>query len=207
MSSVVVSFETGALFEADSGSLEVVAPQPEANIITVKGDLPVSITGGKLDDKITLGGGDATVLGQDGNDMVKGGIGDDAIFGGEGHDTLMGGAGADYIDGGLGDDIIKGGAPGADADEHSLGDILKGGAGDDIFEFVADEFESGATDLIIDFRDGEDTIAIHGVSDRVSYDSRTGIVSVDGDEAIDIGKGLEDVNPTKQGDSDTWKMF
>jgi len=206
MSSVVVSFETGASFGAEAGSLEVVSPQSEANVIQIEGGLPVTITGGKFDDEIKLGAGDSTAVVGDGNDMVMGGVGSDTILGGDGNDILEGGMGADFIFGGAGNDTITSGLPGAGADEHSLGDVLQGGAGDDIFKFVADEFESGAVDQIVDFRDGADSIMISGVSDSVTYDSDTGIVSVDGTEAIDIGKGLRDIDPMKQGDSDTWEM-
>lgn len=205
MSSVVVSFEGGDSFSTESGSLEVTAFSEE-NIIKVKGSLPVSITGGKFDDKVTLDKGDGTVLGQDGNDLIEGGMGDDIISGGDGNDTLMGGVGADFIFGGEGNDVINSGLPAADADEHSVGDVLKGGAGNDIFEFTAEEFESGAMDQIVDFRDGKDSIKITGVSNRVTYNSNTGIVSIDGDDAIDIGKGLDDIEPTKQDDG-SWEIF
>ena len=207
MSSVVVSFDTGASSSADSGSLEVVAPQGEANVIKVKGGLPIAIIGGSLDDRVTLGAGDATVLGQDGDDSIEGAIGDDTLMGGDGDDTLMGGIGADFIFGGDGNDLIKGDLPGMDADEHSLGDLIEGGAGDDVFEFVAGEFESGAIDRIVDFKDGADLIRIEGVSDNVAYDSGTGILSIDGKDAIAINKGLEDIKIEKEEGTNTWEVF
>jgi len=226
MSSVVAYLGNGESYSAESGSLEVIAPQGEAKIIKVKGDLPITITAGSSDDDITLGAGNGTVLGQDGNDLIKGGIGNDNINGGDGNDTLMGGIGKDFIFGGDGDDIIKGGLPGADADENSVGDILNGGAGNDTFEFVRgigkenaegaeegtvifNEFESGAIDQITDFdAEGADRIRIFGVGDdEVTYSSETGIVSIGEDAAIDIGKGLEDVKIERKDGTDTWEVF
>ncbi|MEL7418430.1 MAG: hypothetical protein AAGK10_07630, partial [Cyanobacteria bacterium J06555_3] len=66
-------------------------------------------------------------------------------------------------------------------------------------------------DQVLDFegKDGEDivdTIKIMGVSDSVSYDSETGLVSVDGEEAIQIGKDL-DVDIHQIEGTDNWEVF
>jgi len=187
MSSVVVSFDTGTQISGEN--LEVISPQGEENIINVRpnGDesgTPVTIIGGALDDSIDLGvAGDSTALGLDGNDMIMGGAGNDLIDGGEGNDTLKGGMGAD---------------------------LFRGGVGNDIFEFLATELEANEINQVLDFqgKDGEDivdTIKIMGASD-VSYSSDTGLISVDGEEAIQIGKGL-DVDVDQIEDTDTFEIF
>jgi serralysin len=66
------------------------------------------ISGGAGDDTlIGLGGGDA-LYGGEGNDTLKGGAGDDVVFGGAGNDTIVGGGGKgdDEYDGGTGTDTI-----------------------------------------------------------------------------------------------------
>ena len=145
-------------------------------------------------------------------------LGNDLLSGGEGEDTIEGGMGADFIFGDAGNDVLKGGLPGMDSDGNPMGDTLKGGAGDDIFEFVAgdgtnvvfNEFETGAVDEIVDFQnEGADYIRIFGVGEpsEISYDSETGMVSIDGQEAIDIGTGLEDLNINRVNGTDTWELF
>ncbi|MEL6579861.1 MAG: hypothetical protein AAFQ14_08915 [Cyanobacteria bacterium J06621_12] len=188
MSSVIVSYESGTMFIGEN--LEVISPQDEENIIEVlsnDGESGTSLTiiGGALDDSIDLGvAGGSTALGLDGDDMIMGGMGADLLDGGEGNDTLKGGMGAD---------------------------LLKGGAGNDIFEFLTSDFKADEIDQIFDFQTGDgedivDTIKIMGVSDSVSYDSDTGLLSVDGEEAIQIGKGLDvDVNQIEG--TDNWEVF
>ncbi len=188
MSSVVASTvtisETGSgIFSQISGfDLVAEAPLGEKNTITVTGgNSPVTLIGGSMDDIIKAGAGDATIIALGGNDNVMGGSGDDTILGGDGADTIMSGAGDD---------------------------LVIGGAGKDIFEFAAGQFESGSLDEIIDFEDGSiDSIIITGVGGgNVTYSADTGLVSIDGQEAIDIGTGL-DVEANKQADSDTWELF
>ena len=142
--------------------------------------LSVEITAGSGDDSVILDRGNGIVIGGNGNDNLMGGLGNDTINGGDGDDTILGGAGED---------------------------ILNGGAGSDIFEFSADDFESGV-DQITDFdADGVDRIRILGVgADRVEYDSETGTISIDGQDAIDIREGLEGVDIERQDDG-SWEVF
>jgi len=211
MSSIVSLATPGSTFDTTivGENLEIIGQQGEENIIEVKGDSPITIVGGSLEDTITAGAGDASIISGDGDDMLKGGIGDDILSGGEGKDTIYGGIGADFIFGGDGNDLIRGGLPGMDSDGNPMGDTIRGGAGEDIFEFAKGEFDSEAVDEIVDFKaDGfADLIRIFGVTDGgVTYDSETGLVSINGQEAIDIGTGL-DVDINQQGDSDTWELF
>ena len=211
MSSIVSLEIAGSDFATQivGENLEILAQQGKENIIEVEGDSPITIVGGALADEITTGAGDASVFGGDGNDTIMGGIGDDVLLGGEGDDMIEGGIGADFIFGGAGNDTITSGLPGMDSDGDLMGDTLRGGDGADVFEFAAKEFDSGATDEIVDFQaDGfADAIRIFGVSEgEVSYDANSGMVSINGKEVIDIGEGL-DIEAQQQGDSDTWELY
>ena len=211
MSSIVSLEIAGSDFATQivGENLEILGQQGEENIIEVEGDSPITIVGGALADEITAGAGDASVFGGDGNDTIMGGIGDDVLLGGEGDDMIEGGIGADFIFGGAGNDTITSGLSGEDSDGDPIGDILSGGDGADVFEFAAKEFDSGATDEIVDFQaDGfADAIRIFGVSEgEVSYDANSGMVSINGKEVIDIGEGL-DIEAQQQGDSDTWELY
>ena len=212
MSSIVSMEIAGSDFATQivGENLEILAQQGRENIIEVEGDSPITIIGGALPDEITAGAGDATIVAGDGNDTIIGGIGDDVLMGGEGDDSIEGGIGADFIFGGAGNDTIRGGLSGEmGSDGDPMGDILKGGDGADVFEFAAKEFDSGATDEIVDFQaDGfADAIRIFGVSEGdVSYNANSGMVSINGREVIDIGEGL-DIEAQQKGDSDTWELF
>ena len=210
MSSIVSLEIAGSDFATQivGENLEIIGQQGQENIIEVEGDSPITIIGGALADEVTAGAGDASIFGGDGNDTIMGGIGDDILQGGEGDDSIEGGMGADFIFGGAGNDTITSGLPGMDSDGDPMGDILSGGDGADVFEFAAKEFETGATDQIVDFQadDFADAIRIFGVSEEVSYNANSGMVSIDGKEVIDIGEGL-DIDVEQQGDSDTWELF
>lgn len=206
MSHIIGDNNSESLLETTTsdGGLQVVAKQDEKNIIEIKGDSEVGIIGGSSEDKIITGAGDANVYTGDGNDEIIGGNGSDIIRGGEGDDVILGGLGNDVLLGGEGNDILRGGM-GAMSDTPdpvtsstedggmSIADILKGGSGADIFEFSASEFQDGVIDKIVDFKeDGfADSIKVFGVGadGNVTYDSDTGIVSVNGNAAIDIGAG------------------
>ncbi len=211
MSSIVTLGTPGSAFDSTivGENLDILAPQGQENIIKVEGDSPITIVGGALNDTITAGAGDANILAGKGDDLIEGGIGDDTLQGGDGKDTINGGIGADLILGGAGNDLIRGGLPGMGADGEPMGDTLQGGAGEDIFEFVKSEFDSGAVDEILDFQaDGfADLIRIVGVGDgNVSYNPETGIISIDGQEAIDVGTDL-DLDISRKEGTDTWELF
>lgn len=124
------------------------------------------------------------------NDVGTGGDGTDVLQGNEGDDNLQGAAGNDFVFGSAGDDIVRGDA-GDDVVVGGAGsDIAIGGTGTDIFEFFDFQFEEGDTDLIRDFEVENDSVIIVGTTD-VSFDDASGIVSVDGVEAISIEPGLD----------------
>ena len=76
--------------------------------------------------------GDDTMIGFTGNDMLVGGDGDDTINGGDGHDLIAGEIGNDR---------------------------LTGGNGQDLFRFIS--MDPGHTDVITDFKGGEDQICFN----------------------------------------------
>lgn len=87
--------------------------------------------------------------GGNGNDILIGTPGDDVLFGGNGKDILTGGLGNDVLTGGNGDDTLFGG----------LGnDTLTGGNGSDLFKLAL----GNGTDLITDFKKGNDTLGLIG---------------------------------------------
>ena len=231
MSSIVSPENTTLLQETmnPDGGLDVTGQLNQENMIEIKGDADVGILGGNLMDTITTGAGDADVFTGDGNDIIMGGNGDDILRGGNGDDEIRGGLGADVLLGGAGNDTLRGGLPAIDEEGNPLpildgdgnplldedgnqlvGDTLNGGAGDDVFEFTVSEFESGIVDTIEDFKvDGDaDKIKIFGTGAadaNVTYDADTGVVSINGAEAIKIGEGL-DVT-VEQNENDNWELF
>ncbi|MBE9095002.1 Mbeg1-like protein [Tychonema sp. LEGE 07203] len=95
----------------------------------------------------TGGKGEDTIIGNGGNDTLRGNRGNDSITGGAGDDFLYGGRDNDYLEGGDGNDLMSG---------EFGSDILIGGAGRDRFVLES----GGGADVIVDFKKGEDLIAL-----------------------------------------------
>ena len=206
MSSIIVDSDNGFLSEVmdADGGFEVTAQQGEENEITIVTAEPTDTAkalGGSLADSITVKVGKAIIFGGDGDDTIMGGAANDILRGGEGNDFIKGGFGDDTILGGEGDDVITGGFG---------SDELSGGSGADIFEFAVGGINSSDLDMITDFQDDgfADSIKIFGVGTEgaVTYDSGTGIVSINGDAAIDIGAG-KDIEIDVNEDTGTWNLF
>jgi Ca2+-binding RTX toxin-like protein len=159
-----------------------------------------NLDGGQDNDVLNGGLGNDTLRGGVGNDILDGGLGDDSLEGNDGNDMMKGGAGNDTLEGGLGNDTLRGG-PGED--------MMTGGAGNDLFAFVAQELASGTMDHITDFQgEGTDRISVVGVGDMVmTYDATTGMVSLDGQETLDIGKGLTNIEIKNIEDTDNWEIM
>ena len=201
--SSIVSPDNTALSQSSmnpDGGLDVVGQQGAENFIEIKGDAPVGIIGGGLADTIITGAGNAQVFVGGGDDVITGGNGNDIFRGGDGNDLIKGGLGDDFLIGGAGDDTLRGG----------LGsDTLKGGTGNDVFEFAVQGFADESTDKIVDFKAGgfADKIKIFGASDAdVVYDATTGMITVDGKDAIEIGKDLN-IEPGTTNENGTWELF
>lgn len=121
------------------------------NITATYGDH--QIEAGNGNDLITLslpsGSQGSSVNGGYGADTIQGAKGDDVLRGGKGHDSIVGGAGADTLYSGLGRDT------------------LTGGDGADIFVLRGFDPKFPAAVLaptVTDFQDGQDKIAVQGVS-------------------------------------------
>jgi len=108
------------------------------------GDDSVTLQGLYGSSLITLGGGNDTFIGLDGEDSVFGGNdnddirtggGNDILRGEQGNDTLRGQAGNDQLEGGAGTDLLFGGDDNDTLDGGEGADELDGGTGDDTLIF------------------------------------------------------------------------
>jgi Ca2+-binding RTX toxin-like protein len=161
-----------------------------------------TLDGGQDNDVLNAGHGNDALRGGVGHDILDAGLGDDTLDGGDGNDSIAGGDGNDSIVGGAGHDTLRGG-PGAD--------MMTGGDGNDLFAFVAQELASDTMDHITDFQGegtGTDRISIVGVGDmEMTYDAETGMVSIDGLEALDIGKDLKGIEMKNIEGTDNWEIM
>jgi VCBS repeat-containing protein len=136
------------------------------------------MVGGKGFDTMRGGADNDRLKGLDGRDRLLGGAGDDVLIGGKHNDVLRGSAGDDGLRGGGGDDRIFGGS----GDDKLFGrmghDRMAGNSGADTFFFKLGE----GTDTVLDFTDGEDLLAVDGLS----YGDLT-ILQTGADSTISVG--------------------
>lgn len=160
----------------------------ETNIIlgTLGSD---TIRGTDGNDSILALTGSDSVRGMLGDDNIAGGIGNDRVEGDRGNDTLLGGTGNDVVLGGRGNDIINGG----------LGnDVLIGGLDSDTFVFTALDLTRNATDVVTDFRLGEDSLSLLGLKitnvtkGYLDIDTMNGENLANSDRANDLTLTLQD---------------
>lgn len=102
------------------------------------------------DDFMVGSSGADAIIGYAGADRMRGAQGDDRLFGRDGVDDLQGGAGRDLLNGGKGGDTLAG---------NDGNDRLVGDAGSDVFSFD----DRDGHDIIADFQNGRDRIAIEGL--------------------------------------------
>ena len=136
------------------------------------------------------------------DDLVDAKAGNDLIMAGDGDDGIIGGDGNDRIKAGVGDDIIIGGT-GVDK--------MTGGSGDDVFELVVEDLFDGSIDKITDFSESDkfkDIIRLRGIAGDavVEYDSDTGLISVRGEDIIQVDPGL-DINIDNIDGDGIWELF
>jgi Ca2+-binding RTX toxin-like protein len=160
-----------------------------------------TLLGGDGSDALDGDAGDDFLDGGAGTDRLAGAGGTDTLVGGSGVDNLIGGPGIDRLEGGDGDDTLFGGDPnlvGADGGDH-----LDGGAG-------KDALLGGPGDDTLDGGLGPDTIAGEEGRDEVTYENRSGSVTVtfngkpdDGErgEGDNVASDVEDVVGGTTGDT------
>ncbi|MEJ5991242.1 calcium-binding protein [Ramlibacter sp. PS3R-8] len=138
------------------------------NDTVTTGDGDTFVGGEEGDDTVTTGGGDDFVDGGEGDDFVRAGAGDDTLMGSYGADTLSGGRGADRLIGERGKDVLNGSLDNDTLIGGRDKDVLNGGRGADVFRF--DDLDSllGATDLIGDLNEVEDTIDLSRIDADVT---------------------------------------
>ncbi|MBW3586984.1 MAG: hypothetical protein KY448_14410, partial [Cyanobacteria bacterium 0813] len=98
-----------------------------------------TLYGGKENDSLCGGDGNDLLFGNNDADVVDGCLDNDTLYGGKGNDILSGGGGSDFLSGDVGDDT------------------LTGGSGNDVFMLN----QSLGSDIISDFRKGEDLIGLN----------------------------------------------
>ena len=131
---------------------------------------------------VTSGATTTTQLGRPQGDLLLlGGTPDDTLNGGDGDDMLIGGAGNDRLIGGEGDDDL-----GGDAGD----DLLTGGAGCDIFSFDLVTSPDAGSDVVTDFRRGEDLVWVIGdMADWARLDSNGDWLLTDEDQHVTVSAG------------------
>ena len=131
---------------------------------------------------LVASGGNDTIFGAEGNDMLQGGGGNDSVEGGPDRDTLIG-TRRDIIDGGAGRDVLV---------SDGAGNILTGGLGLDVFGINLTRKTGDIPDQITDYQPGE-TIVIRGTTPTgdIDYNPTTGILSVNGEEIVQLSPGSE----------------
>jgi len=165
------------------------------NIGELAGFEAFSIAASAYGDTITLGAGDDSVLGFDGNDSISAGDGDNVVSGGDGNDIIGAGLGNDLLSGSNGDDAISGGG-GSDSLTGDLGnDTIDGGDGFDTIygdqnvpfssaDDGNDHLAGGAGNDTIYGGGGDDTI--DGDADNDSLIGGTGADHIDGGDGNDV---------------------
>jgi Ca2+-binding RTX toxin-like protein len=136
-------------------------------------------------DTMVGGPGDDSLEGGEDRDDIRGEGGSDALVGAGGDDVLAGGPGLDRIEGGGGDDTLRGGdvvLVGADGTDQ-----LDGGPGDDTLS-------AGPGDDLLDGGLGADVIGGDAGRDTVTYETRTGRVTVTFDSMPNDGERGEHDN-------------
>jgi Ca2+-binding RTX toxin-like protein len=157
--SLPTSFVDDSLLEVKTMTTNLTLTPPPSDA-----DDTITITGTSQDEVFGFGGND-TIFGGRGADRISGNDGDDTLSGGGGDDILRGGNGDDTLDGGQGQDTLNGGNGNDTLIGGTGSDRLIGGSGSDKFKFGTQAIEDSANgiyDEIVDFTQGQDTLAVKG---------------------------------------------
>jgi len=127
---------------------------------------------------VSVGDGNDTLVGREGDDAQYGGTGNCVLDGGTGDDTLVSGAGDDLLSGGEGTDVLIGGAG---------NDTLNGGDGDDVYIINSTSATSREDSLNVpDATDNDDTV---GADEELARELEEEVSSTDRIESSRIGLG------------------
>jgi len=138
------------------------------------------LAGSGFGDRLTGNGLANELYGNGGDDTLQGGAAADTLSGGDGHDLLVGGAGCDHLVGGTGSDIVRFeaalGAPNID----TVADFTVGSDKLQLSRGVFTAFTYQGAVAAEQFTIGASATT---AAQRLVYNSATGAVSYDADEA------------------------
>jgi len=121
-----------------------------------------TLDGGAGPDRINGGANNDLIFGGAGNDAINGNLGNDTIDAGDGNDVARGGKDDDRISGGVGNDLLSGDLGNDTLIGGAGNDTVTGADGNDVFKFAASDahYAGAGTDVITDYTDGTDKIAL-----------------------------------------------
>ncbi|MCW1381784.1 calcium-binding protein [Novosphingobium sp. KCTC 2891] len=146
-----------------------------------------TINGTSANDTLTGGILTDIIYGNAGDDRIDGKAGDDQLIGGAGADTLIGGSGIDILRGGTGRDVLTGGtsrdffvfdtAP----DRDTITDFAAGADKIRLSQKIFAGINHTGALLADEFYAGSGATSGHDASDRVVYDTASGVLYYDAD--------------------------
>jgi hypothetical protein len=157
-----------------------------------------TLIAGQGDDTVESNGGEALLIGNEGNDNLSAFVSTEAA---NGNSTLLGGQGEDSITSGSKDDLLFGGSEADELVSYGGNDTLSGGEGDDIFDSGNDNDElvgENGNDTITG-GDGNDLID-GGNGNDLFYDTQ-------GSDRLTGGQGKDQFVLLSGNDTDTIADF
>ena len=155
-----------------------------ANIenLTLTGTAAIGGTGNSLDNSLTGNTGANALAGLDGNDTLSGGLGNDTLLGGIGTDRLTGGNGNDTLNGGAGaDTFVFETAANASTNFDTVQDFVSGTDKLAFSRAVFNGFAAVGAMSTDAFWSGAGVNAAHDSTDRLIYNTTTGVLWYDRD--------------------------
>ena len=175
---------TLTLYSGDVGIEKVVIGTGTAALAVTTGTSALNVNASALTNALSINGnaGANTLTGTGYADSLDGRAGNDTLIGGAGGDTLIGGNGNDMLTGDAGSDhFVFNFAPNAATNKDTITDFV---SGTDELDFSKAIFTKlGAVGGLTDaqFWSGAGVTAAHDSSDRIIYDTTTGVLSYDAD--------------------------
>ena len=172
---------------ADLG-YEIAGFTTQGSTFELASELPETIQGTNLSDRLRGLAGDDTLQGNDGDDTLLGDEGNDLLIGGAGADTLNGGLGEDLLQGNSGNDLLLG-SEGVDTLEGAAGDdTLRGNDGNDIL------FGGSGNDSLIGNSDNDSLQGDLGNDIVRGGDAGDTLEGNSGDDTLEGGRGNDSLD-------------